>query len=45
MKPRMHFVILSPFYNERPPLAIENTPPIKSKIMLLIDHPTVLFLL
>jgi hypothetical protein len=37
--------ILSPFYTERPPLAIEKDPPTKSKIMLKIDHPLVLFLL
>lgn len=41
---RIIFVIFNPFDIDSPPLAIENVAPTKSKIMLNIDHPFVLFL-
>ena len=35
----------NPFSTDNPPLANEKAPPTKSKIILKIDHPFVLFLL
>ena len=37
--------ILTPFSVDSPPLAIEKDPPTKSRMILKIDHPLVLFLL
>ena len=45
MNAKITFVILSPFVTDKPPLAIENAPPTRSRMMLNIDHPFVLFLL
>lgn len=45
MKANITFIRFNPFSTDNPPLAKEKTPPNKSRIMLKIDHPFVLFLL
>ena len=42
MKARMTLVMFRPLDTERPPLAMEKTPPKRSKRMLKMDQPLVL---
>ena len=42
MKLRMTLTTLSPFSTDKPPLAIEKTPPMRSMRMLKMDQPLVL---